>query len=74
MIAFQFYYKITANSKTQYIYIIATTLKQAWWYLYNQYGHIKKYYSMGRGNYDLPQTKWYNKHKVGEIYGGDAII
>jgi len=74
MTAYQFFYKLNANSKTQYMYIIATTLKQAWWLFYNNLGHVKNYYAYGRGSYDLPQAKWYNQHKVGQIYGSDAII
>lgn len=74
MIAYQFYYKLNANSKTQYMYVIAYTLKQAWYLFYQAIGDKKKYYSIGRGSYDINETYFKKHHVVGSIYGGDAII
>lgn len=73
--AYQFCYKITPTSQTQYVYVIAVSYKQAWYFFLNQFKDKRNYYYIGRGNYDITEDQFNNKDvKIGSIYGSDAII
>ena len=74
--AFAFWYLLSPNSSTEYIYVIAVSYKQAKYFWYN---YLK--YNLGYVyDYDLEPCeeidyKDFNKsHDVGDILGGNAII
>ena len=71
--AYLFWYKIDAYSRTEYIYIIAVSEKQAFYFLKsNGYTHC----------YDFSQTcegfigvaDFTKKHQIGDILGVNAVI
>lgn len=76
MKAYLFWYKMTATSTTEYIYIIAFSYKQAcfyWWqYVRNTLGHVYEYdiEPCDIINYE----RFLKKHKAGEILGANAVI
>lgn len=74
MTAYQFGYKINANSQTTYIWVLAYSQKQAWYFVKNKYGNLKNYYWVGRGLWDIHSTYFKNYHKAGQIYGNEADI
>ena len=73
MKAFQFWYKFDENTPTEYIYIIAVSLKQAQ-YFYKRLGYTRMF------DYSLVPTRVIDKsafnfiHAIGDVLGQDAII
>lgn len=72
--AYQFGYKITALSKTTYIWVIASSEKQAWYFMKNKYGNFKNYYWVGRASWDIEQNEFLYKHAIGQVIGDDTQV
>lgn len=76
MKAFQFWYKSTPTSPTEYIYVIAVSFKQAkfFWYkhLKNVIGYAYDYETYPI--YVKEEKDFLDVHAVGEILGANAVI
>lgn len=76
MKAFKFFYQSTINSRIEYLYILAYTLKQACYFLTihrrNVLGHV---YDISYEPVEVIESKdFINYHEVGEVYGCNAIL
>ena len=71
--AYLLWYKVDANATTEYIYIIAFSVKQAILF-FDKQGYSKMY------DYDknpidcIPSNNWLAKHEIGDILGQYATI
>ena len=76
MKAYQFWYKTTASSKTEYIYVIALSRAQAcffWFkYLKEVVGHTYDYAI--NPEYSFDEKDFATTHKVSNILGEYSII
>lgn len=73
MNAFQFWYKSDIYAPTEYIYIIAVSLKQAR-YFYTSKGFTRMYdYSINPVNI-IQACLFKKRHEVGDILGQYAVI
>lgn len=76
MKAYTFWYKITETARTEYVYVVACSYKQARYFWFN---YLK--YTLGYAyDYDLEpcdeidSTDFVKEHHVGDILGQNAII
>ena len=73
MKAFLFWYKSDEYAKTEYIYIIAVSEKQANFIFYKN--GYKNMYDYSNGPIDIIDAYYFRaRHNVGDILGQDAII
>ena len=73
MKAFLFWYKSDEYAKTEYIYIIAVSEKQANFIFYKN--GYKNMYDYSNGPIDIIDAYYFRaRHNVGDILGKDAII
>lgn len=72
MKAFLFWYKSSENATTEYINIIAYTLKQAY-FLFANNGYTNMY-DYGYACDYIEQAEFKKAHNIGEILGQNAII
>ena len=71
--AFQFWYKSSADAPTEYIYIIAFSYKQARLY-FNKAGYHRMYDYSYYCCDTIPCKYWLAHHEVGDILGQNAVI
>ena len=73
MKAYLYWYKCDEYAKTEYIYIIAVSVKQANYIFYSQgYKNMTDY---SNGPIDIISAYYFrNHHKVGDILGQNAIL
>ena len=73
MKAFLFWYKSDEYAKTEYIYIIAVSEKQANFIFYKN--GYKNMYDYSNGPIDIIASYYFRaRHNVGDILGQNAII
>ena len=73
MKAFLFWYKSDEYAKTEYIYIIAVSEKQANFLFYKN--GYKNMYDYSNGPVDIIDALYFRaRHNVGDILGQNAII
>ena len=73
MKAYLFWYKSDEYAPTEYIYIIAYTLKQARYY-YIKLGYTRMFdYSLDPVK-EIEQKRFNAKHEIGDILGQYAVI
>ena len=71
--AYLFWYKSSETARTEYIYIVAWTVKQARFYFFDR--GFNKYYDYASWPVDeIPQSEWEIDHKPGTVLGDNAII
>lgn len=71
--AYLFWYKCDEYATTEYIYIIAFSVKQArLFYIKHGYTHMYDYSLMPVDEIDA--TSWLARHEIGDILGQYAII
>ena len=74
--AYCFWYIFDAYSQTEYVYIIAVSLKQACYlwqkYLSNSLGRVYDHTKMPVN--EIAEADFIKPHEVGEVLGGRAII
>lgn len=73
MSAYLFWYKCGPNATTEYIYIIAYTLKQARYIFFTQ-GYTRMYDFSTSPVDIIPQERFLKDHKAGTILGQYAVI
>lgn len=71
--AYQFWYKSSADAPTEYIYIIAFSYKQARAIFYHA-GYHKMYDFSYYCSDTIPACYWLAKHEIGDILGQNAVI
>lgn len=73
MKAYVYWYKSEEMAKTEYIYIIAVSLKQAEYIFYSK--GYKKMFDYSNGPIDIIEACYFSKrHQVGDILGQNAIL
>lgn len=76
MKAYLFWYQYAPSTKSEYVYVIAVSYKQAkyFWYNYikNTLGYIYDYDLMPCN--EIEAKNFILQHKVGDILGEEAII
>lgn len=70
--AYLYWYKSSETSYTQYIYIIAYSNKQAFYY-FNKNNYTTMY-DYGCAYEVIEEFKFNKRHNVGDILGANAII
>ena len=76
MKAYLFWYKSTENAPTEYVYIIAVSVKQAkyFWFNYMKYIVGRVYdYDLEPCN-EIDKSQFVRRHEVGDILGQKAVI
>lgn len=73
MKAYLFWYKCDELAPTEYVYIIAKSVKQAqWFWVHNGYTHMYDYCFNPIDAID--EHNFVNHHQVGEMFGQYAVI
>lgn len=71
--AYLFWYKSSQDATTEYIYVIAFSRKQAWYFF--RYEGYTRMYDYCEGPIDeIPSIHWKAKHEIGDILGQYAVI
>lgn len=75
-IAYLFWYCFDAYSKTEYVYVIAVSLKQAMflWQRYLRENVGRVYDKAETPVNEIGEQDFIKRHEVGEVLGGRAII
>lgn len=70
--AFLYWYKSSEYANTEYIYIIAFSIKQAW--LFFRKNGYTKMYDYGGPIDNITFYYWLKSHEIGDILGQYAVI
>lgn len=71
--AYLYWYKSSQDAKTEYIYIIAFTAKQAY-FTFCQKGYNRMYDYASEYIDEIHADDWLTTHEIGDILGQTAII
>ena len=70
--AYLFWYKLDIDLPTEYVYVIATSQAQAWFY-FKETGHTR-YKDYGGPVGYVNKNAFIRKHEIGDVLGSNAVL